>query len=116
MESEGLSGEILEPVGIIHQRDCEGHATVGEDILFVVARDLKRETMSVHIYVDHFVIGVSDVDLRIRKQALSMSKKVVVISIGHDDGPNYGDHHLIKITLSSLSGKTPVKSEVSLDG
>jgi hypothetical protein len=62
--SEGVSGEILEILRTLHQRDTEGRSSVGEDIFFVIACDLKSEAVSVHIDVDHLIVSVDDVDRR----------------------------------------------------
>jgi len=67
MGSEGVSGEILEFVRDFHQRDAEGRSAVGEDVLLVIACDLEREAMPVHIDVDHLVVSVDNLDRRTGK-------------------------------------------------
>ena len=67
MGSEGVSGEILEFVGVFHQRDRERRPPVGEDVFLVIARDLEREAMSVNIDVDQLVVSVGDFDRRTRE-------------------------------------------------
>jgi hypothetical protein len=65
--SERVSGEILEILWAFHQRDTEGRSPVGEDVLLVIARNLEREAMTVHIDVNHLIVSVGDLDRRTRK-------------------------------------------------
>jgi hypothetical protein len=59
-----LSGLTLGAIGIFHQGDTESLSPVCEDVLFVIARNLEREAMTVHIDVDHLIVTVDDIDRR----------------------------------------------------
>ena len=53
-----MSGEILEILVDFHKRDREAHFPVGEDVFVIVAADLERVTVPVHIKMDDLVARI----------------------------------------------------------